>query len=133
MRLGLLKWPRRLRLPSLKQGWRGKIKTDLKTGAKYVAMGAILSAGAKGVSHLVNMNKVPEMGNGSEYMTLEDFSLALLRVDTVEASTDAKRRFPASFVTWIVISYLVNLVICIPVICVMSALTHHCSLGKLFK
>ena len=73
MGLGLPKWPRKLRIPSPKQGWRGKIKTDLQTGTKYVAAGAMLSARAEGVSHLVNMNKVREMGEGSKYVTMENF------------------------------------------------------------
>ena len=79
MKLSLPRWPRRLRVPSPKKGWKEKIKADLKTGAKYIAAGVLLSVGTKSVSHLVN--KVPKMGDDSMIVTLEDWGPSLLRVD----------------------------------------------------
>ena len=73
MRLGLMKWPRRLKVPSPHAGWKRKIKSGLQSGMKYAAAGATLSAGAEGVSALVNMNRAPEMGEESQMVTLEDW------------------------------------------------------------
>ena len=75
-------------MPSPKKGWEKTIKKDLNKGAKYIGVGMLLSARAKSVSHLVNRDC--ELGDNSKVVTLEDWGPLLLRVDSVEASTEGK-------------------------------------------
>ena len=62
----------------------------------------LLSTGAESVSHLVNRDNY-ELGDNSEVVTLEDWGPSLLRVDSVEASTEGGRRFPVSLVTFFIL------------------------------
>ena len=71
MRFGILKLPNRLRVPSPHAGWKRKVKTGLQARMKYAMVGATLSAGAEGVSALVNMNRAQEIGEESQMVTLE--------------------------------------------------------------
>ena len=70
MRFSLSKLPKRFKLPSPKRGWCKRIKTDLKTGAKYLGAGMLMAGGVETVSHLVNRDQ--ELGDNSEVVTLED-------------------------------------------------------------
>ena len=131
MKFSLPRWPRWFKMPSPKKGWKKTIKTDLKKGAKYIGAGMLLSAGAKSISHLVNRDH--KLGDNSKVVTLEDWGPSLLRVDSMDASTEGKSRFPASLMMFIVIACVVTIIICIPIIRLLSSLTRHCGLTKIFK
>ena len=88
MRFLLPKLPKRFKLPSPKGDWHKGSKTDLKTGAKYLWAGMLMAGSTETASHLVNRDQ--KLGDNSEVVTLEDWGPSILRVDSMEASTQGR-------------------------------------------
>ena len=86
-----MRWLPKLKLPKLSKTKSNKkiLLGTLKGSSKWLGAGLLMEASAEEASHI---SSKAQTDDGAQYVSITDFGSALIREDSVEASSDGHRR-----------------------------------------